>query len=1333
MELIQHISSETNLQKAWIKAQNFAANNAPFFDVTEYDEYSRYIKENFLIVRNELLSGTYRPSLFRQIVVNKSNGEKRSLFFTTPKDNLVMMAILNVLGPIYESSMYDGSYGYRLAYGQDESKSIFTRWQEAYRTYIIRARAFLSFPSSAYYYITDLRNFYPSINKKLLLEKLSRQIDERTYQLIENILYTECINAFEEQEIVTGLPTGTSIAPFLANIYLTDLDHSLARVSIDYVRYVDDVMFACKDEDIMNDAIGILAGSLQELGLEQNVQKTTDEPVCIQEPGELLDHTRKMHYDQRFETVKEITFEEQKEANQIFKEVFLAVESEGDIRKIAGSSATLVVRFLERNELENLEKITLKLLEIGIVKPETLRIVLATQMRIAQRTGVNFRFRDFLSDGRDIEKLTFLKLLPQFSVLAEDNLVSEILETWSKSTNYLIRSSTYDATYQLGISHYFSNLAENFEEETSEYVKSKIIRCLGRNLFDDKELLYLALHTKTNDLTPLAVFWVIYDLWAIDAPSQDEYISTLLRISNQTTTELAAWSLRLLLERNKSEWQQVYKYVPSEIQAILLECILSQVETDQMPNLIVSSIELSSDTEVVSSVGQLSSTDSVSDYIERRSQPHTGLPELGYDCSRKDYGYLSDRPDYVCQIIECPDGRRATIEYIHINRILSVKEFPTIDDWWKYLERLQDKGVVSILDRGEYSETVVYCMYEIPSELQTLHDVITNQNQNQDKLDPYRVISSIVQSMKITEEEGFRFDGIVPQNIILPSSNTPCKLLNIGFGLRPPNHNCAQPNCRHYQRRWELGRTTGLHFVGLAVLELLLNTCPMEELRKIGSESEAETTLATLLGKLDISPHMRSILGRLLQDEVTWRYQTIEVLHEDLQHITEYRNSLLHLEDVYHDQFTLVDYILFRFAIALRAPQVADSQSSPLEQTRYIITSISKHIKYLDEKYTIILRKAVAQTTYIRMRRFGVPLRRMTPEARYLLRIASAWIELIDRVRTLISIPIFPLDRLLAFYAIYSELSASVNAVAFKNRKLNSLEDIAWAGDLEPDISQVTFQLGEQDGYIRTGYSTSHFKEALQITRYVEDGSQSLLRPVTTANSLTAFLILNAMGCKSTILYAQGHLQIKTKQEANTEAFTSIANKVSKIEKEVAICLSAHGSGVALMNDSEWEDISEFLKALPQIMPIKRTSGMLLDYDALQEQGVVRRKRLQSDRLIFQSPHVFTSGQMTKPGKKRRNVSIDLVKMSNKHHLVSVHSRPFLFNDVLPLNSSRGYQFLQLVRSYPNITRICIYGTVITIILLAEVHPIFMPLALIWEPTTIIIDSNLLPEKSKDI
>jgi retron-type reverse transcriptase len=1342
VNLIRQIGSEANLQKAWIKAQHFASNNAPFYDVTEYDEYSQYIKENFLIIRDELLSRSYKPTPFRQIAISKSNGEKRILFFASAKDNLVMMAILNVLAPEYEQLMYKGSYGNRLAYGEEEeNKSIFKRWQESYKMYIKHARSFLSSPSTAYYYITDLRNFYPSIDKELLLEKIGARVDENTYHLLENIIYTESINNSEQLETISGVPTGTPLAPFLANIYLTELDYSMRDITIDYVRYVDDIIFSCEDSVAMNDTVCILASSLQELSLEQNIQKTTQEPIPIQEPGELLEHTRKMHYNQRFEMVRDISFEEQKEANQIFSEIFLAVEKEGDIRTIAGSSASLVVRFLERNELENLEKITLKLLETGIVKPETIWVVMGTQMRIAQKHGLNFRFRDFLLNGRDIEKLTFLKLLPQFKELSENDLVSEILQAWSKSNDYLIRSSIYDAGYQLDLAHYFPNLSVDFDNEHSEYVRSKILRCLGANILEEQQSsIQTILENEQAPLISLAIFWVIYASWSNDPDMQDRYTATLLLISRQSITEITAWCQRFLLEQNRPEWWQIYERIPLEIRNLLLECTLSQIEVDQGSNLIVSSIESASGDGLSFDVSGILPTESISDYIKKHSQQHVAIPQFGYECSRKDYGHLSDRPDYVCQIIECPDGRRATIEYVHINRILSNEnEFPTVDHWWHYLDRLQDKGIITILDRGEYSETVVYCVYEIPHELQTLYDVIRNQGQNRDRVDPYRITNSIVQAMKITEEEGFRFDGIVPQNIILPSSNAPCKLVNIGFGLRPPNHNCTQPSCRHYQRRSELGRTTGLHFIGLSILELLLNTCPMEELQKIKSETEPETTLANLLGKIDLDPHMRSLLGRLLQDEVTWRYQSISILQKDLQHIADYRISLSYLPEDYHDHFTLVDYILFRFAVALRTPRVADSESSTLEKTVYIVRDISRHIKYLDEKYKRIFRNAVAHMSVWQMRRLGIPLRSISPESRYLLRVSNAWVGLIDNIRQQVAIPIYPLDRLLIYYAIYSELSTYAHAAAYKNRWIDKLEDLSWTGDLDSTINRVAFRLGERGVYARTVYSVHSLKETLQITRYVEDGSQSLLNPVTTINSLTAFLILNALGSSSQTSNVQSGLEIQTKLEFDFEVFTSIVNKAGNIEEVITACLSnLDNSTNALLNRSDWEDISDFLKALPQIMPIKRASGMLLDYDALLEQGVVRKRKwlILNGKLSFQAPQVLLRGIMTKAVKKQRHVRLDLVKVSGRHHLASVLSRPNLFPDALPLNNSKIARILQLVRKHPNLTRAVLYLLVVIILIISEtavLRGFAIILPAIWEPLYGLIDTILFPEESKDV
>lgn len=1350
MTLVQQIGSERNLQEAWIKAQYFAVNNAPYFDVTEYYEYSRYIKENLLILREELLSGSYKPNAFRQIVVNKPTGEKRKLFFTSAKDCLAMIAILNVVGPMYERQMYEGSYGYRLAFAEEENKSLFKKWQEGYKTYIKRARLFLSFPSSAHYFITDIRNFYPSVRKEILLEKLSNQIDSNTYQLIEAIIYTESINAAEQLEVVSGVPTGTAIAPFLANVYLTELDRVMESMTIDYIRYVDDIIFACENQASIETLIETLLERLQELGLELNAAKTPEQSISIQEPRILLDHTRKMHYDQRFETTRDITVEEKKEANQIFSEIFLAVESDGDIRNIAGSSAALVVRFFERNELESLQNITLKLLEVGIVKPETLRIVMGTQMRIAHKHGINFRFRDFLLKCQDAEKITFLRLLPEFKEILEIEPISAILQEWTKNEDYLIRASVYNTIYQLQLSYHFPNLHQDFENEHSEYVRSRILYCLGNRTFDANQTI-ISEDFRFDVLSIVfALFWTIEGSWTGNPDMHDRYVDVLVQIaSRRPGTEVIAWCQRLLLEKNRQEWRQVYELIPANIQNLLLECTLSQIEIGQVSSLIVSSIESEFGNEPALNSSQvLPSEGSVADTIERLTILDVDIPQFGYECSRRNYGHLSDHPEYICQIIECPDGRRATIEYIHINRILSVNAFPTLEHWWNYLDRLQNKGIVNILSKGEYSETVVFCVYEIPLELRTLFDVIQNEDANQDQLDPFRITRSIIQAMEITENEGFRFDGIVPQNVILTASNTPCKLLNLGFGLRPPNHNCAQPHCRYYQRKWELGRTTGLHFTGLSILELLLNTCPMEELQKIRSESEPDTTLANLLGTLDIGPHMRSVLGRLLQDEPNWRYQTTTALLKDLHHVADYRRNLASLEDGFSpdqcDQFTLVDYILFRFAIALRMPQISDDSSTTLEKTIFIVNNLSKHIKYLDEKYKAIFRQAVDRTTYWQMRGMGIPLRRMSPEARYLLRISKAWVDLINEVRQLIAVPIYPLDRLLAFNAMYIELSTYTQAVALKNHQGTELADLSWCGDLDPNLNwEVVFRLGKQNTTIRTVYSADALKEALQITRYVEDGSQSLLKPVTTISSLTAFLILNRLMFLDKSIPTQDTLEIVTQSEVSFEKFTSVVNKAGSFESAVATCIENKHTNT-LLGEVDWKNISDFVHALPKIVPINRKSGMLIDYDALQEQGVVRmrifpnvRKRRLSEDLGFQSPRVLTWGNMTKLGKKHRHVGIDLIKANGGYYVTSILSRPSLFIDALPISHGSFFIFLLRLRKYSNQTRIGVWMVFLVLLLIAvlsqDEHPFYVVIPAIWEPLHGLIDIILLPEKSQDV
>ena len=96
------------------------------------------------------------------------------------------------------------------------------------------------------YYVLkcDIKKFFYSINKELLLNILNKNIsDKKLLELTKNILYTEDKK---------GIPIGNYTSQFFANIYLNELDHYIKEeLNIKYyVRYMDDFILLVPNKKI---------------------------------------------------------------------------------------------------------------------------------------------------------------------------------------------------------------------------------------------------------------------------------------------------------------------------------------------------------------------------------------------------------------------------------------------------------------------------------------------------------------------------------------------------------------------------------------------------------------------------------------------------------------------------------------------------------------------------------------------------------------------------------------------------------------------------------------------------------------------------------------------------------------------------------------------------------------------------------------------------------------------------------------------------------------------------------------------------------------------------
>jgi RNA-directed DNA polymerase len=93
----------------------------------------------------------------------------------------------------------------------------------------------------------DLEKFFDRVNHDILIDRLSRRIDDAgVIRLIRAYLNSGIMSAGVVQERARGTPQGGPLSPLLANVLLDEVDKELERRGHCFVRYADDAnVYVC--------------------------------------------------------------------------------------------------------------------------------------------------------------------------------------------------------------------------------------------------------------------------------------------------------------------------------------------------------------------------------------------------------------------------------------------------------------------------------------------------------------------------------------------------------------------------------------------------------------------------------------------------------------------------------------------------------------------------------------------------------------------------------------------------------------------------------------------------------------------------------------------------------------------------------------------------------------------------------------------------------------------------------------------------------------------------------------------------------------------------------
>ena len=221
---MERVCERANLQAALKRVKKNKGSAG--IDGMTVDELPEHLKTHWPALREQLLTGTYQPSPVRRHGIPKSGGGVRELGIPTVVDRFIQQAILQVLGPRFDSTFSQYSYGFRPGRSAHDAVVQAQRYVNEGRRFVVDV---------------DLEKFFDRVNHDVLMGRLAKRIeDKRLRGLIRRYLEAGMMANGVATERHEGTPQGGPLSPLLANVLLDEVDKELERRGHAFVRYADD-------------------------------------------------------------------------------------------------------------------------------------------------------------------------------------------------------------------------------------------------------------------------------------------------------------------------------------------------------------------------------------------------------------------------------------------------------------------------------------------------------------------------------------------------------------------------------------------------------------------------------------------------------------------------------------------------------------------------------------------------------------------------------------------------------------------------------------------------------------------------------------------------------------------------------------------------------------------------------------------------------------------------------------------------------------------------------------------------------------------------------------
>ena len=262
--LLVHIAKMETLEEAYCNAKRNGGTGG--IDGQSFEDIETQGRTTFLAaIREDLVTGRYKPKPNRRVDIPKGNGKVRTLQIPCIRDRVVQGAVKLILEAIFEADFCTNSYGFR------PRRSPHRALAEVRRSVLRRMSTVID---------VDLSRYFDTIRHSVLLDKIAKRVqDPEVLHLVKQIIKVGG---------KIGVPQGGPFSPLAANIYLNELDWTFDAIrrktaqgpyeAVNYHRFADDIVITVSGHHSKRSwaerALQRLQEQLTPLGVELNKEKT---------------------------------------------------------------------------------------------------------------------------------------------------------------------------------------------------------------------------------------------------------------------------------------------------------------------------------------------------------------------------------------------------------------------------------------------------------------------------------------------------------------------------------------------------------------------------------------------------------------------------------------------------------------------------------------------------------------------------------------------------------------------------------------------------------------------------------------------------------------------------------------------------------------------------------------------------------------------------------------------------------------------------------------------------------------------------------------------------